>query len=104
MERTRDRLVAALLDQVRGIERGLLNVASRLGPMMTRRIDRHRAAAGRLAAQLHALSPVAVLGRGYALARDRSGKVLSHRADFPTGEQFTLTIADGSIAARVEES
>ncbi|HEY4101631.1 MAG TPA: exodeoxyribonuclease VII large subunit [Gemmatimonadales bacterium] len=104
MERTRDRLVAALLDQVRGAERGLLNAASRLGPVMTRRIDRHRAAVGRLAAQLHALSPVAVLGRGYALARDQSGKVLSHRADFAAGQRFTLTVADGSIAAHVEES
>jgi exodeoxyribonuclease VII large subunit len=102
-ERTRDRMVAALLDQVRGAERGLLGVASRLAPAISRVVDRRRARFTRLAAQLHALSPVAVLGRGYGLARDRSGKVLWHRADFRPGEPFTLTVADGSIAARVEE-
>lgn len=124
--RTRDRLGSALLDQVRGAERRLLQVQAkmplalerhvrgprerlarvqgRLAPAIKRRVARTQADIGRLAAQLDALSPLAVLGRGYALARDNDGRLLRRRGDFAPGSAFTLTLADGSIAARTEES
>ena len=56
----------------------------------------------RAAATLEALSPLRVLGRGYALARDPRGRVLKRTADFPTGAAFRLTVQDGDVAARAE--
>ncbi len=103
LERTRDRIGAALLDQVRRSERRLLSVKARIAPALTRVVDRRRSGLQRLAGQLHALSPVAVLGRGYSLARHADGRLLRQVADFPVGAAFTLTVSDGAIAARVEE-
>jgi exodeoxyribonuclease VII large subunit len=56
----------------------------------------------RLAVQLDALSPLRVLGRGYALPMDEGGRVLKRRSDFVPGERFRLRVADGEARARVE--
>ena len=126
LQRTRDRMGSALLDRLRGVERRLLVARGRLAPAltrhvrqpstrlaqsqgrltpaMTRRLERLRSTLGRSAAQLDALSPLAVLGRGYAMPRDATGRVLRGTADFPPGLAFTLNVSDGSVAARVEES
>ena len=55
------------------------------------------------AAQLDALSPLKVLERGYAVARDEDGRVLKHASDFSAGFDFRLTVSDGDIAARAVE-
>jgi exodeoxyribonuclease VII large subunit len=104
MDRTRDRMVSALIEQLRVSERRLLTAKVRLAPAISRAIDLRRSRLSRLAAQLHALSPVAVLGRGYSLARAIDGRVLKRIADLPAGTAFTLTVADGAVAARVEDS
>jgi exodeoxyribonuclease VII large subunit len=65
-------------------------------------LTHQRQLADRLAAQLDALSPLRVLERGYAVARDASGRVLRRQADFPPGLAFTLRVADGDVAARAE--
>ena len=104
MERTRDRMAAALIEQLRASERRLLTAQARLAPALSRAVEKRRSKLSRLAAQLNALSPVAVLGRGYSLARAADGTLLRRMADFPVGTPFTLTVADGSVAARVEES
>jgi exodeoxyribonuclease VII large subunit len=103
LDRTRDRIGAALLDQVHRSERRLLMAKARLAPALTRALDTRRSKLARLAAQLHALSPVAVLGRGYSLARAADGRILSRVADLTAGTAFTLTVADGVVAARVED-
>jgi exodeoxyribonuclease VII large subunit len=88
----RTRLAGARLarssDRLRSVVQGMLRV--------------HRGRADRLGAQLDALSPMRVLGRGYAVARDETGRVLKRRADFDTTERFHLRLADGEIRARVE--
>ena len=75
-------------DRLRSVVQGMLKV--------------HRGRADRLGAQLDALSPMRVLGRGYAVARDDTGRVLKRRADFDKTERFRLRLADGEIRARVE--
>jgi exodeoxyribonuclease VII large subunit len=54
----------------------------------------------RLAAQLEALSPLKVLGRGYAIARLADGRVAKRRADLLPGTGFTLRVSDGDVPAR----
>lgn len=52
--------------------------------------------------KLAALSPYAVLARGYALATTADGTVVRGPADLAVGTSFQLRLADGSIAARRE--
>lgn len=49
-----------------------------------------------LAASLDALSPLRVLGRGYAIARSEKGIVTSAK-EVRSGEELTLRVADGEI-------
>jgi exodeoxyribonuclease VII large subunit len=69
---------------------------------MTATLERRRQRLARLSAQLDALSPLRVLQRGYAVPTGPEGRVLKHRSEFIPGEPFTLRVADGSVAARVE--
>ncbi len=64
-------------------------------------IERQRAALGQISVRLDALSPLEVLGRGYAVARDDSGAVLRSVSSFHTGMDFRLTVVDGDVDARV---
>ena len=66
--------------------------------------ERRRGEVQTLAARLNALSPLATLGRGYAVARDASGHTLSSVADFTVNDAFTLLVRDGSVTARTEST
>jgi exodeoxyribonuclease VII large subunit len=74
----------------------------RLHAGIDRAIEGRRHRTDRLAAQLDALSPLRVLGRGYAVPMDDEGRVLKRRADFIRDETFRLRVADGDVRARVE--
>ena len=65
-----------------------------------RSAERRRAALQEVVARLEALSPLATLARGYAVARDASGTVLRSVGQFPPGLAFRLRVRDGEIAAR----
>ena len=68
------------------------------------RLERHRHELSGLAGRLDALSPLRILERGYALARDEQGRVLKRVVQFPLGLRFRLRVTDGEVAARAEES
>ena len=59
---------------------------------------------GVAAAQLHALSPLAVIGRGYAIARSLEGGVVRSVDQAPSGSRLDVTVSDGVLACRVEEA
>jgi exodeoxyribonuclease VII large subunit len=52
-----------------------------------------------LAGRMHALSPLATLERGYAVARDAEGRTLASVADFKAKLNFTLRLRDGEVDA-----
>ena len=54
---------------------------------------------GVLSGRLNALSPLATLERGFAVARDASGRTLSSVADFASGAPFSLRVRDGEVEA-----
>lgn len=54
------------------------------------------------AAKLDALSPLKVLGRGYAMA-ESDGKIVRSVADISVGDQIEVTLCDGSLTAAVEQ-
>ena len=58
---------------------------------------------GALAASLDALSPLKVLGRGYALAQQPDGTVLRSADQARIGETLRLRLADGALRGQVKE-
>ena len=57
-----------------------------------------------MAGKLEALSPFAVLKRGYALVRDPiTGKVLMRVGHFAVGQRAEVLLADGKLDVTVNE-
>jgi exodeoxyribonuclease VII large subunit len=65
-------------------------------------LERRRAALDHAGARLQALSPLATLGRGYAIVR-ANGAVLRDAAATTPGERLEIELASGGIGARVED-
>lgn len=88
--------------RVRDGRRRLENVQSRLPAAIRRRLDEERQVLESLSARLDALSPLKVLGRGYAIVA-RDGVVVRRSADVAVGDQLTVRLDQGdSLSVRVE--
>ncbi len=64
-------------------------------------LNRERQRFGALASKLDALSPLKVLGRGYAIPRKGDGSVVRSTADVAPGDPVRLRVADGEISCQV---
>ncbi len=71
-----------------------------LDALARRGVERRRARVQTLAGRLEALSPLATLQRGYAVARDAAGHVLGSVGQFSVDDEFRLTLRDGEVRAR----
>lgn len=76
----------------------------RIGGAAGRVVERRRSRIEALAGQLHALSPLQTLGRGFSVARAADGATLSSVAQFAPGRPFDLWVQDGIIAAEARSS
>jgi len=63
-----------------------------------------RSRVDRLSSQLAALSPLAILERGYALVFDASGKLVKDGAQLGQGDEIRATLARGSFTATIKNS
>jgi exodeoxyribonuclease VII large subunit len=54
------------------------------------------------ASKLDMLSPLAVLGRGYALVKDEAGNLISRAATVKTGQKLALRFEDGEVDCRAD--
>ncbi|MEY4856020.1 MAG: exodeoxyribonuclease VII large subunit [Gemmatimonadetes bacterium] len=93
------RLVAAARRREDRAIASLSQVQKRLGLAATRLVERRRARVESLAGQLHALSPLSTLARGFAVARTPEGATLSGRDQFAPGAPFELWLRDGIVSA-----
>lgn len=103
-DRLRRRLEARDLRRVAAaLTARLTHARGRLDAAMTRR---RVTAAGRVAtlsARLDALSPLAVLGRGYAVCWNETRDSIIRSAEAVTsGQRVQVTLADGELTCRVE--
>ena len=81
----------------------LLHAQQRLGDLSEVLLNRKKQRFTALAASLDAMSPLKVLGRGYAMARDDAGGILKSYRDVTAGQQVTVTLGEGGFTATVEE-
>ncbi|BFM22990.1 exodeoxyribonuclease VII large subunit [Microbacterium sp. che218] len=70
--------------------------------IVDRRIETGQRRTSELGAALRALSPVATLARGYAIAQLDDGSVVRDAAQAPAGATLRLTVENGTLAARSE--
>jgi exodeoxyribonuclease VII large subunit len=96
------RLASGLTGRTRLAAERLARSADRMQGGIQAGLEARRHQVDRIAAQLDALSPLRVLGRGYAVALADDGRVLKRRGDFVEDESFRLRLADGEVRARVE--
>ena len=73
----------------------------RLAGLARQHVVARRSALARLAGKLDSLSPLAVLGRGYALVFDGSGRLVRDTAEVSVGDPLRIRVQSGALAARV---
>ncbi|PKL96377.1 MAG: exodeoxyribonuclease VII large subunit [Gammaproteobacteria bacterium HGW-Gammaproteobacteria-8] len=88
--------------------RHLQESGQRLGSLQRRlaravdlELQRHAQRLAAAARALNAVSPLAVLGRGYALVEDEDGRLLSRPEDFITGRDIHTRIRNFRVQSRV---
>jgi exodeoxyribonuclease VII large subunit len=74
----------------------------RLEAAFRKGLERRSLRLGSLAGRLDALSPLAVLGRGYAIAFDKAGRPVRQAARMQPGDLLRVRVAEGALACRVE--
>lgn len=90
-----DAYFSAYEQEVRGIEQGL-------GRSMERLLTGKKGALALAAGRLDALSPLKVLGRGYAIVTSPTGTLLSSVNQLEPGAQVLIRFGDGQAAGRIE--
>ena len=104
LERLRESRVMADPRRYFQEKRLLLDYQSRrLGHGLSASVSGQRERFARLAAALDALSPLKVLGRGYAIAQKKDGSVIASVRDACPGEPFSLRLSDGQVECVVCE-
>jgi exodeoxyribonuclease VII large subunit len=86
-----------------GMRRDLAAHATAIISAMQTILLRRRSRIEQIEHQLKALSPVAILERGYALVFDSSGKLVKNSAQVELGEEISARLSRGSLSARVEK-
>ena len=79
----------------------LLLLGQRLETAENRTLTATRHALAERSAKLEALSPLAILSRGYSVATGADGHVLTATVQTAVGEDITLRLTDGALTAKV---
>ena len=104
--RERVRVVAATLTElaaghVTRSRRLADETVCRIEDAAVRRIDRRRLALEATAGRLHALSPLATLDRGYAIARNSAGRTIRSIESVRGGDAVDIVFRDGTASAEI---
>jgi exodeoxyribonuclease VII large subunit len=87
-----------------GIRQDVKSRTAAMAIAMRNLLLRRRSRLDQLQHQLKALSPVAILERGYALVFDSSGKLVKSTAQVDPGDEISARLAHGMLTARVEKT
>ena len=82
----------------------LAHVQQRLGDLSAGLVAGKRQRVSVLGAALDAMSPLKVLGRGFALVTSPDGSILRRAQDVPVGSEITARLREGALRCRVEEA
>lgn len=106
--RTRERHAGARLNafdprqQLDSARQRLAQADRRLKATLPRQLAEHRQQLSSLARELQAVSPLAVLGRGYSILSDDEGRVIRRSQDTQPGQQLTARLGEGRLKVEVK--
>lgn len=103
-EQARARFASALRGATAPFEGRASKASASLVSTGTHLLDAPRAALAVSAARLQDLSPLSVLSRGYAIAYDEEGHVVSEVSAAAPGDRLAVRVSDGTIDCTVNES
>jgi exodeoxyribonuclease VII large subunit len=81
----------------------LKNNLNSLNSQIKNLIDKKKLMLASLNANLKAISPLAVLDRGYAIVMNENGQALKSSKDLKVGDNVTTRLADGGFSANVSK-
>ncbi|MEQ5800933.1 exodeoxyribonuclease VII large subunit [Halomonas sp. H10-9-1] len=82
-------------------DRRLAAASQRLTTAAPRELARHRERLAGVVRELQAVSPLAVLGRGYAILQDAQGYVVRRADDTAPGDRLAARLGDGRLVLQV---
>lgn len=82
----------------------LFHVQQRLGDVSGRTLSRKKEKFSALAASLDAMSPLKVLGRGYAMVQTEQGTIVKIWSEAPVGSNIRVKLGKGGLACEVKKS
>jgi exodeoxyribonuclease VII large subunit len=92
-------LTGVITSRAQAARADLERIQRRIGQTAEGIVLARKAALAATAGRLNALSPLATLSRGYAVARDPKGKALTSTQHFRAGLGFELLLHDGKVGA-----
>ena len=99
---TRSRMLQDMRAPIDDRRMRLDSIQRDMAAALERKTKNGRMALARLSAGLHAMSPLKVLGRGYAIAKGESG-VVSSVAQTAAGEKIDVMLADGVLRCQIND-
>jgi exodeoxyribonuclease VII large subunit len=103
LQDARRRLEATDLRSLIAVKSGRLDALDqRLSRAAQRSLEAKGANLAVAAGKLDMLSPLAVLGRGYALVKDEAGNLIPRAAMVKTGQKLALRFEDGEVDCRAD--
>ena len=97
------RLGVAMRAQLEGARARVDALGSALDDAMHETVRERRDRLGAIAGQLHALSPLAALSRGFAVPTGPDGRLVRSARELTPGTAFDLRLADGTVACEAIE-
>ncbi|MGH2427977.1 MAG: exodeoxyribonuclease VII large subunit [Candidatus Limnocylindria bacterium] len=96
------RALVSLAPDIGAARQRTADLVDRGGRSLRDRLERRRLAVTALRDALAALSPLATLERGYAVARTADGRILRRAGDASAGDPLHVVLARGTVETRVE--
>ena len=97
------RVITNQMAYVQDKRMALLHVQQRLGDLSGSLLSRKRERFSALTASLDAMSPLKVLGRGYAMAQNEAGQILKSYQDVTVGDRVSVTLGEGGFTCTVDK-
>jgi exodeoxyribonuclease VII large subunit len=98
------RALARLAPDIGAARQRAADLLDRGGRTLDDRVERRRMQLASFTDALRALSPIATLERGYAVARTEDGRILRDPAAVRAGDALHVTVARGTVETRVERA
>ena len=98
------RALVRLAPDIGSARQGAADLVDRGARALDDRLDRHRMQIGATADALRALSPMATLERGYAVARTADGRIVRDPSTLAAGDALQVLVERGTVEGRVERT